>query len=266
MEAAPMAPTLLARLPPVSIDETLAGRAGTVDLWYAPLADGDAPPPPRCAALLSADERERHERFRFERDRRLFLATRVLVRTVLSRYAPVDAAEWRFAAGPRGKPYIAHPELAPRLHFNLSNAGGMVACAVSTAHAAVGVDVERLDRAVDPLALGRRYFAPMEMEALAARPAAERLRLFFTYWTLKESYIKARGLGLALPLDRFAFAAAEDAVRIHFDAAMDDDAARWRFALLDAPPDHLLAVGVETAGPPLALRAARVDVFAAAAG
>lgn len=256
----------LGQLPPVVVGETLAGGPGVVDVWYTFVDDAAPPPPEACAALLSGDERERRAHFVFEKDRRLFLAARVLVRTVLSRYAAVDPADWRFAPGSHGRPHIAAPALAHGLHFNLSHARGLVACAVSAAHPAVGVDVERLDRAVDPLGLAGRYFAPSEVEALRACPAADRIPLFFTYWTLKESYIKARGLGLSLPLDGFAFAVRGGAIAVRFEEVVGDDAARWRFAVFEAGSDHLLALGVDTAGAVLSPRAARLAAFAPEAG
>jgi 4'-phosphopantetheinyl transferase len=129
---------------------------------------------------------------------------------------------------------------------------------VSVAHEPVGVDVERMDRRTETVRLAERYFAPSEVRALRALPAAEQPRRFFAYWTLKESYIKARGLGLALPLDQFAFHLDDEAIRIAFDPRLVDNPARWRFALLDAPPCYTLTVGVDTGGAPLSLRAAPV--------
>jgi 4'-phosphopantetheinyl transferase len=251
----------LSRLPAVSIAETLALGGGIVDLWYCFLEADDAQPLGEYEGLMTADERERHASFRFERDRRLFLATRALVRTVLSRYAAVRPGDWRFAAGPHGKPRIAHPAVTRSLHFNLANTRGLVVCAVSVAHESIGVDAERLDRAMDPVELASRFFAPPEAQALGALPAPEQSRRFFTYWTLKESYIKARGLGLALPLDKFWFLVDDEAIGIRLDAELEQDATRLRFALLDAPPCHMIAVGVDTGGLALSLRAARVEPF-----
>ena len=173
-----------------------------------------------------------------------------------SRSTPdVPPADWRFATGERGKPYIVAPELATRLHFNLTNTHGLVACAVSVAHTAVGVDAEVLDRPGETVALADRYFSSYEVRALRALPPEQQRARFFAYWTLKESYIKARGLGLALPLDQFSFQLDGEAeIGIAFDARMGDDPRRWRFALLDAGPAHLAAVGVDTGGAPLSLR------------
>ena len=96
-------------------------------------------------SIVTGDEWVRYERFMFPEGRRQFLATRVLIRSVLSRYAPVNPAAWRFTTNAYGRPEIAGPEGALPLRFNLSNAEGMVVCIVS-AHHDVGVDVEPLDR------------------------------------------------------------------------------------------------------------------------
>ena len=99
-----------------------------------------------------------------------------------------------------------------------------------------------------------RFFSPCEARALRALPDSEQTRRFFAYWTLKESYIKARGLGLSLPLDQFSFLLDNEDIRVAFDEKLADDPARWRFALLSAPPHYMIAVGVDTGGAALSLR------------
>jgi len=245
--------------PGVLLADTLTGAPGVVDLWYW-LYERT---PERvlmqtCAGLMSSDERDRCRAFRFERDRCLFLATRALARTVLSRYASVSPAEWRFSGDASGKPHITHPAVVPTLHFNLSNTPGLVACAVRVAPAPVGVDAERTERVVDYIGLAKRYFSPSEARALDALPSSDRPRRFFTYWTLKESYVKAKGLGLTIPLDRFSFIVQDDEVRVAFDASLADDERCWRFASLDVPPCHLIGVAANTGGAPLSLRATHI--------
>jgi len=245
----------LLHLPPIVIAETLAGSPGIVDLWYW-FYDPDLTEAvvETGVSWISPEEHERYRRFRFDRDRRLFLATRVLVREVLSRYAAVQPAAWRFVADRSGKPWVSEPEVTPPLHFNLTNTDGLVVCGVSVAHDAVGVDAERVDRKVNYTALAARFFAAVEAEDLRTLPSNHRPRRFFEYWTLKESYIKARGLGLAVPLDQCAFAVEPAGVRISFMSA-ELEHARWRFTSIDAPPGHLIAVGADTGGHPLSVRA-----------
>jgi 4'-phosphopantetheinyl transferase len=245
------------QLRPVSVSETLACGKGIVDLWYYFYEDTDAELLASHQALLTPDELERRNSFRFERDRRLFLATRALVRTVLSHYAAVAPADWRFATNDHGKPLISAPAVKPTIHFNLANTLGLVVCVVCVAHELVGVDAERINRKVEASSLANRFFSPSEASRLQALPAAEQPELFFSYWTLKESYIKARGLGLSLPLARFSFRL-DDEISIKFDEGFDDDASAWRFALLDSPPHHRIAVSVKTNGAALSLRASRI--------
>jgi 4'-phosphopantetheinyl transferase len=245
----------LLHLPPVAVAETLDGAPGIVDLWYwfyePDLTDAMVE---TGLSWITREEDQRYRRFRFERDRRLFLATRVLVRGVLSRYAAVQPAEWRFVADRSGKPWVSEPAPAPPLHFNLTNTSGLVVCGVSVAHEALGVDAERLDRKVNYASLAARFFAAAEAEDLRTRPPDQWPRRFFEYWTLKESYIKARGLGLAVPLDQCAFAIETTGARISFTSAGLDEV-RWRFASIDAPPGYLIAVGADTGGHPLSVRA-----------
>jgi 4'-phosphopantetheinyl transferase len=250
-------PQPIEQLAPILLHETRAGHSGIVDL-YCFFYEGIKDPALIAAyfALMTEEEHARHDRFYFERDRRLFLATRALVRTVLSLYAEVEPARWRFAEGERGKPYIAEPLPNPVLHFNLSNTRGLVVCAVSTAHGSLGVDAEFLDRPGETVGIADHYFSPLEARALRARPPEHQRERFFCYWTLKESYIKARGLGLALPLEQFSFLLDSGSdIGIAFDPRLRDDPARWRFALLRASAQHMVAVGVDTGQLPLHLRA-----------
>jgi hypothetical protein len=106
-----------------------AGQAGTLDLWWFPYGEVEERTElfDAYAAILTEDEQARHERLRFDRDKRQFLATRALVRTVLSVYSPdVAPTAWRFAIGDRGKPSIAEPISARGWQFNLSNTRGCV--------------------------------------------------------------------------------------------------------------------------------------------
>ena len=122
----------------------------------------------------------------------------------------------------------------------------------------LGVDAENLDRASATSDIAAHYFSPLELRALRALPLAQQRERFFAYWTLKESYIKARGLGLALPLEQFSFLLDDPPqIRIAFDSRLSDEPSRWRFALLSGSEQHLVAVGVDTGGVPLDLRAVR---------
>jgi 4'-phosphopantetheinyl transferase len=200
-----------------------------------------------CARLLSEDEAARAMRFKFERHRREFLATRALQRIALSAFHPLPLCDWRFVSNAYGKP-SAIPERG--LRFNLSNSPGLVVCLVSEG-AEVGVDVEPVERSPRMLEVASRVFSPRELKQLEALSAAEKLDRALCLWTLKEAYIKARGMGLALPLEKISFLFGRGgAIRLELEDEVGDRATRWRFCLIDRA-EHRIALMVEAHAVPV---------------
>lgn len=236
----------------------LAADSRRIDLWCTYISEiGDDSLWPRYEALLSADERARRARFRFGADQRRYLVTRALVRAVLSRYAAVPPADWAFAPGPRGRPAILAPQVEPPLEFNISHSADLVMVGITSGRA-LGVDAESIDAREADIDGLDRYFAPQESAALLALAPAARRRRFFELWTLKESYIKARGLGLAIALDAFSFElTGERGLSLHMRPPLDDSPAAWQLWQLDLRAGYLAAVCAgrgEGAAPQLVLR------------
>ena len=197
----------------------------------------------RQLALLSPDERETQGRFHFEHDRELYLMAHALVRCTLSRYADLEPSAWSFVTNKQGRPEIAPSLCSLPLRFNLSHTRGLAACAVTLARD-VGVDVEFPERFTQMQGIADGFFSPSEVRALQALPEAEQRELFFSYWTLKESYIKARGLGLSIPLEQFSFDLSDPMeIRIFFDPRLVDDPRGWQFALFNPTTEHRMAFG-----------------------
>lgn len=204
--------------------------------------------------LLAPDEHERMARFVFERDRVRFLLTRALVRTTLSRYAPVAPTDWHFIANAHGRPEILdRPAGVPDLRFNLSHTDGLIACAVTIGRE-VGIDVEHVGRRLTQ-DVAARFFAPAEVAHLHSLPADQQERVFFDYWTMKEAYIKARGFGLALPLGDFAFQFSPDQPpTITIEPSLEDDPATWQFQQDWPTPNHRLGLAIRRTGDDLPVR------------
>jgi 4'-phosphopantetheinyl transferase len=193
------------------------------------------------AQLLGKDERERWESFRFEEQRREYLTTRALVRCALSHHHPLPPEAWRFQLNSYGKPAI-YPDFG--LRFNLSNSPGLVVCLIAQ-KIEVGVDAEPFDRAAKIAEVGGEVFSSLEITQLEALRGREQLDCALSLWTLKESYIKARGIGLSLPLQEFSFLlGGSEGVQLKVDPRLDDNAGRWRFCLLNQAK-HRIALAVE---------------------
>jgi len=216
----------------------------TLQLWFAypddVLERGAAE---ACELLLSEEERARLKAFKFDRLRREYLATRALVRTALAHTHPIAPEAWRFSSNAYGKPAV---EPACGLQFNLSNSRELVVGLIATG-AEVGVDVEPFTRASEIAEVAPRVFSKLELAQLDGLPDSERLNRGLSLWTLKEAYIKARGMGLSLTLEKisFVFGGAEE-IRLELDPSLNDEPSRWRFCLLDHA-GHRIALMVEQA-------------------
>jgi 4'-phosphopantetheinyl transferase len=219
----------------------------TLHLWCAypdDLLDEEATQD--CARLLSEDERERWQRFKFEKHQREYLATHALARIALSHHSGVPPEELRFQLNAYGKPSI-DPECG--LRFNLSNSLNLVVCLISEV-AEVGVDVESSARSESIAEVGPRMFSVQELEQLENLREDEKPERALRLWTLKEAYIKARGIGLALPLNKFSFLF-ESANNIHMeiDPDLNDSPEHWRFCL-PQHRDHCIAMMVQSSAAP----------------
>ena len=183
-----------------------------------------------CACLLSADERERMQSFRFERHRREYLAAHVLTRIALSQHHPIAPEAWAFRANNYGKP-VAVPGYG--LEFSLSHAPGLVVCLIGHG-GEVGVDTEPEERAATILEVAATVFSPAEMAQLEGLGDKDKSNRALSLWTLKEAYVKARGIGLSLPLQRFSLPfGGPEGIRLELDPSLGDDPERWRFCLLN---------------------------------
>jgi 4'-phosphopantetheinyl transferase len=215
---------------------------------------GDASRISRALSWMTPAERDRYANFRHDRDRWMFGLGREMARSLVGAALDVPPEAWIWREGPHGRPEIASP--ASGLHFNLSHSAGLVVCALSRDRA-VGVDVEDLTRRAPDVSIVSRYCSPAEAEDVFAR-ADDWCDRFLTYWTLKEAYLKATGLGISVHLSDISFTVdggGQPRIRFLDSLAGTDD--RWRFHLLRLEPHHLAAVAVETrdgASPAFALQ------------
>jgi 4'-phosphopantetheinyl transferase len=153
-------------------------------------------------SLLTPDEQNRASRFHHPIDRDRFVAARALLRQILGSYMGSDPRALRFTYSEKEKPALGGEEAASGIGFNVSHSGDIALLAFARS-CDVGVDVEQIRSDIDTKAIAARFFSVREQEQLAALPASERHQAFFLCWTRKESFIKATGKGLSLPLRQF---------------------------------------------------------------
>lgn len=199
--------------------------------------------------VLDKQEKDRANKFRFENHARHFIVAHAATRFVLSSYCGIRAADLFFERNAYGKPFLVKRG-APL--FSLSHSGAIAMCAVAQT-GEIGVDIEKY-REIDGQELSRRFFSSIECTLLDSLADEQKTAGFFACWTRKEAYIKAKGLGLSLPLNEFSVDPAphRPAALIASDYA-PQDVERFRLWDVPAPKGYKAALaycGAEE-GPPV---------------
>ena len=216
---------------------------------YVRLETIDAARVERQLALLSDDERRRHER-RVVSDQLAYATAHALLRETLSLCAGGDPEDWRFVPGSTGKPEIATRLPDEKWEFNLSHTLGLVACVVARS-SLVGIDVESAKRRRAYPALARRVLAPAELEDVETRAPNDRIARFLEYWTLKEARLKARGTGIRSPLRQMQFRLLPgEGAECVADSEASEGERGWYYLRLHPTPRHFLAAACWSARPP----------------
>ena len=96
-------------------------------------------------AILTTDEKQRHDRMKHRLAADRFILGRILLRRVLARYLGEDPTDLKFRYGANGKPDLVN-SFGMKLSFNLSNSASEIVVAVTSAPA-IGIDLETMDRA-----------------------------------------------------------------------------------------------------------------------
>src|SRR5450432_870806 len=215
-----------------------------VHVWKAPLV---APEHEYATfqQILSPDERERVRRFYFEKDRRHWTIAHGILRILLARYLHTNPHELHFVNNSYGKPTLAAPFAETGLQFNLSHSAELALYAF-TYHRQIGVDVEYMRPNIEWELLARSQFSSAEYSALQMLPSSLQEKAFFLCWSRKESYIKAKGMGLSLPLDQFDVSLVPDEPAQLLDSREEAQATtHWSLNALEPGNDYAGALTVE---------------------
>jgi len=224
------------------VDTKMKLGRGEIEVWVASLSALEPKQLGELESTLSADEVARADKFYFERDRRSFIGRRGILRAILAAYLGTKPSALRFLYNEFGKPRLeASTEAARNLSFNLSHSGGLALVAVAIDRE-VGIDLELIDSTVASGEVAKRFFSKNEVAALEAMPLPMRLAGFFNCWARKEAYIKARGMGLSIPLDSFDVSLMEGEATDLAGIENSSDTRSWKIEGLDVDPRYGAAI------------------------
>ena len=179
----------------------LALRPDEIHAWCASL-DQPVSRFQMLSKTLSLDEHFRAERFHFEKDREHFIVSRGILRTILGCYLNVEPSRLRFCYGKHGKPALADIFGKATILFNMSDSEKFALYGFSR-DGEIGVDIEQICDISEMDQIAERFFSVRENAVFRALPETMKKEAFFNCWTRKEAFIKAIGVGLCSPLDKF---------------------------------------------------------------
>jgi 4'-phosphopantetheinyl transferase len=223
---------MLWQIPPVKVP-SLATH--TIHVWRANLDHYSDPP------ILSLDEKNRAERFKFPIHQNRFTAARTILRRILSQYLNQSPSSLQFSYTQYGKPYLANTPL----YFNVSHAGQWAVYAISLQEK-TGIDIEHISIDREIAGIAERFFSDYENEKLQQIAADKKIAAFFQIWTCKEAFIKAVGQGLSFPLKNFDVDVLGESLRL---ASINKDLAEarlWSVSRLAAAENYATTLVVRS--------------------
>ncbi len=198
--------------------------------------------------IVSRSRREKTDRMRFAAAKRLSLGAGLLLMCAVSG-AGLDPLKSDTADEKHGKPYLtAYPDM----HFSLAHSGSVAMCV--TADADTGCDIERIGDVRAEIA--ERFFDGEEARDIFGTDVPLRAARFYRYWTLKESYIKCLGTGMATALNSFRIRETESGIRV-FER---DRILPYSFLIPDCPDGYAVACCFACGTPPGTAESERVDL------
>ncbi|MBT9189055.1 4'-phosphopantetheinyl transferase superfamily protein [Zobellia russellii] len=188
--------------------------------------------------LLSLDEKERVTRFKFQKDRKTYILTRGLLRVLSGNYLNIFPEKIRFKYNDYGKPDY-HQETS--LRFNVSHSVECIALAF-VKNSAIGIDVEKVRTDFDALKLAENFFSFKEIEMLHDVPQNNLYKAFYNCWTRKESFIKAKDIGLSFPLTSFTVSLDEENAELLRTDWDHQEKNEWKLFSLRLQNDYVGAI------------------------
>ncbi len=188
--------------------------------------------------MLTPLELKRLDRYKIQEKKQEFTLSRGLLRLLLSAYLKREPSKLEFPVSPDGKPYLQDSSIS----FNISHSGGLFLAGFSLFQN-MGVDVQEVYPITARPQVIQSYFSDAEKEYLEKRPGG--LDAFFSLWTAKESYLKARGKGFRLSSKDFSALPEGTSPESYMIYYRSECVQGWSIAALEVGVGYKAAVAAE---------------------
>lgn len=184
----------------------------------------------KLSAFSSEEKRRRVSKIKKREDAVRTLLADVMLRIILIEKFGLSNIDIVFCNNEYGKPFLKDKSI----FFSISHSCQWVSVAVDRKN--LGIDIEKI-RDVN-LNVAKRFFSPDEFEDMMK--TSDKIDYFFTLWTLKESYVKALGMGLHVPLNSFTIKIGDE-IKL-----LSDKDNKYHFRQFCVDDDYKMAVCAES--------------------
>lgn len=205
-------------------------------------------------SCIQSEEKERLGSFVFRKDVRASLAGRLLMRKFVNEYGRVPYNGVTLGRDANNKPVATN--VSTNLCFNVSHQGDYTVLAGETRNVNLGVDLMKLEYTggkslSEFFRLMNRIFSPSEWDEIRDTCLDEsgQIAMFCRHWALKESYVKALGVGITVDLGAIDFKTntklSEDSVATDTVLYLNGVKQNWLFEETLLNSEHCVAVALE---------------------
>lgn len=207
-----------------------------------------------ATACVQQEEKDRLMRFVFKKDFKASLIGRLLMRKFVHECSKTPYDKIKFARDSRGKPILTDPKI-DEIQFNVSHQGSFCVLAGQIGNFHLGVDVMNLQRPLNTslaeyFRIMSRQFSADEWRAIkSAGDETAQMAMFCRHWCLKESYVKAVGVGITVNLQNLSFRV--NSWNLQRNSLVKDSKLRvnggelnWQFEEMLLDDDHCVAVAL----------------------
>ncbi|XP_071055572.1 L-aminoadipate-semialdehyde dehydrogenase-phosphopantetheinyl transferase [Onthophagus taurus] len=207
-------------------------------------------------SCVQSEEKDRLIKFVFKDDFKSSLIGRLMMRKFVSESTQLEYNKIRFKRDDKGKPILIDPEKRfSNLSFNVSHQGDYVVIAGEKNLPNIGVDVMKIEYSGSKslsefFRIMNRQFSQLEwLNIKGCGSEREQLAMFCRHWSLKESYVKAIGVGITINLQDISFKI--NTKRLRKDVLVSDtelfiknQKVNWEFQEMLLNDDHCVSVAL----------------------
>lgn len=215
-----------------------------IHIWKVDLRNDEIDEENLYNEILSPLEKKRADRLKSKQDQQRSIISRGILRKKLGRYLQRSPKDINFSYNKHGKPFLNSTDLPINIKFNVTHSKDLVLYAI-TLDREIGIDLEFIKDINKADKIVERFFSEEENSYYNSHSNDKKKWAFFTLWTRKEAYSKARGRGIGLPAKDFDLRLIPEEKAISDSKNLTKAQSKWALFNIEVNSNYLAALATE---------------------